>query len=669
MSFKTVVRFIQYDTSNSSVLESLFVEICIPNNKNIIIGAIYRPPTGNPEEFLDKFNELLSGVTRANKHCYVTGDFNLDLMKHETHSITAQFLEALYSYGLIPMITKPTRVTAHSATHIFANNTDVPSKNGLIISDLSYMQCMIYSLASILGYLTAAWPFRIIKGKALNSFRKPWITKGLLKSINKKNKLYKNYICNRSNPQLVKYKTYKNKLILLLRTAKKRYYEMQLDKSKENIKQTWRILNNVINRNKRKASSTLQLHDNGRDISNPEIIANKFCQYFTKIGPNLASKISPPSKSFREFVNSSSPELMTKFAPVNLEELFSITNSFKDGKAPGADDIPISVIKKSIDVISDPLLSLINLSLSSGTFPDKLKIAKITPILKTGDACLVQNYRPISVLPAFSKIFERVVYNRIFKFITDNKILCSNQYGFRPGHSTSHALISFVNKVANTVDSNNYLAGVFLDLSKAFDTLDHAILLQNLEIYGVTEVAHKWITDYFTNRKQFVLVNESKSCLHNQICGVPQGSILGPLFFNLYINDLPNCSNTLCSILFADDTSLFIEHKDPNILINQLNCESQNVSDWLRANKLSINVSKTKLIIFRPRQRSLPNISPLITDNNVVELVESTKFLGVYIDQHLTWKTHINVISKKIAKSIGLIYKANFYLHQNSLLL
>ena len=193
---------------------------------------------------------------------------------------------------------------------------------------------------------------------------------------------------------------------------------MQLDKSKENIKQTWRILNNVINRNKRKASSTLQLHDNGRDISNPEIIANKFCQYFTKIGPNLASKISPPSKSFREFVNSSSPELMTKFAPVNLEELFSITNSFKDGKAPGADNIPISVIKKSIDVISDPLLSLINLSLSSGTFPDKLKIAKITPILKTGDACLVQNYRPISVLPAFSKIFERVVYNRIFKFIT-----------------------------------------------------------------------------------------------------------------------------------------------------------------------------------------------------------------------------------------------------------
>ena len=260
------------------------------------------------------------------------------------------------------------------------------------------------------------------------------------------------------------------------------------------------------------------------------------------------------------------------------------------------------------------------------------------------------------------------VYNRIFQFLVDNDLLYKHQYGFRPGHSTSHALTNFVTKAASAIDCHKYLAGIFLDLSKAFDTLDHAILLSKLEAYGITGTARQWITDYLRNRQQFVEINDSKSDASRQICGVPQGSILGPLFFIIYINDLPACSNEVEFILFADDTSIFFEHNDLDVLTCHLNDQLRNVSTWLKANKLSINVKKTKLMIFRSRQKTVPLRRQIIIENNVLEQVDNTKFLGVYIDQHLTWKTHINFIAAKISNSVGILYKAKHHLPSKSLL-
>ena len=277
--------------------------------------------------------------------------------------------------------------------------------------------------------------------------------------------------------------------------------------------------------------------------------------------------------------------------------------SFKGGKAPGHDHIPMHLVKNSFDIISKPLMYLINLSLEKGIFPNNLKTAKIIPIFKAGDVDIFTNYRPISILSSFSKIYEKIMYNRLLDFIQRFEILYSLQFGFRTKHSTSHALTHLVNKIATDIDQSKISIGVFLDLSKAFDTLNRDILFSKLENYGIRGVALNWIKSYFQNRKQYVQYNNVSSSHLITQCGVPQGSILGPLFFILYINDLPNASRIVEPLLFADDTSICYSHSDPEVLAAVLNEALQNIASWMRANKLSVNIDKTVYVIFHSRHK------------------------------------------------------------------
>ena len=251
------------------------------------------------------------------------------------------------------------------------------------------------------------------------------------------------------------------------------------------------------------------------------------------------------------------------------------------------------IIKKSIDLIVEPLVNVINLSLSKGVFPSKLKIAKIIPIFKTGNQSFFTNYRPILLLTNFSKLFEKVMQIRLTLFIEQCEILYRFQFGFRSNHSTMHSLVSLINNVATAIDRNQIAAGVF-DLSKAFDTLDHEILFTKLQHYGIRGVALQWIKSYFCNREQFVQYNETCSTMEKLKCGVPQGSILGPLFFILYINDLPNALELSKSYLFADDTSIYYSNSDIKQLEFVLNSELRKLDIWMKSNKLSVNISKTK---------------------------------------------------------------------------
>ena len=369
--------------------------------------------------------------------------------------------------------------------------------------------------------------------------------------------------------------------------------------------------------------------------------------------------------SFRSFLNGQTHESLA-LKPTTVEELNDICMSLKSRKAPGYDDISMHVIKNTFEIVSEPLKNIITLSFSKGIFPDKLKVAKVIPVFKADEPDLFTNYRPISLLPNFSKFFEKVMHNRLVEFANTQDIFYQLQLGFRKIHSTALSLIYLVNKIATSIDQSEITAGVFLDLSKAFDTLDHQIVFDKLEHYGVRGLALQWIKSYFSNRIQFVQINDTRSSEEIIRCGVPQGFILGPLYFILYINDLPKATSLAECLLFADDTSIFYSNSEPDHLASLMNSELTKISLWIKSNKLSVNIKKTNYVIFKPKQKSVHISSQISFDSIALKQVTEVKFLGVYIDEGLTWKSHISYICKKISKSVGIMHRVRFFLSSNT---
>ena len=321
----------------------------------------------------------------------------------------------------------------------------------------------------------------------------------------------------------------------------------------------------------------------------------------------------------------------------------------------GYDEISAKIVKSSINAIVSPLCNIFNSSLEKGIFPNALKIAKVIPIYKNGSKNMLNNHRPISILSIFSKILEKIVYDKLTSFIEKHNILHNKQFGFRKGYSTTHALIELTDKIAKAFEKKHIVISLFLDLSKAFDCIDHSILLKKLKYYGIRGNAIQWFESYLCNRKQYVSVDNFNSEYKSISVGVPQGSNLGPLLFLLYINDLQYVSNILSVILFADDTSLFLSGKDPVALNNLFNSEMKSIQTWFTANKLYINRDKTCYMIFKSRNcRIQDNVISIELNDLSIKRETSTKFLGVIIDENLNWKEHVNYIALKISKSIGV---------------
>ena len=506
------------------------------------------------------------------------------------------------------------------------------------------------------------------KGK-INKSKSPWMTRCILKSVRNKNKLYKSFLNNPNDRNRQKYTKYKNKLNHIIKLAKKIYYEEQLIKHKQNPKMMWKTLNELLNKPTKntKLSKTFVESNSLKLIEDPHKIANKFNDYFINIGPNLAKKInSDDNDTFVKYLNGSYPSSFLIDA-VTQNELENEIANMKPNKSSGCDDINTKIIKKIAKEISKPLAHIFNLSFLSGIIPDNLKVALVTPIFKSNDETKFENYRPISVLTCFSKLLEKLMAKRLTMFIGKHKILSKHQYGFRQNRSTEHAIINFVDKITTAIDQGKFSVGIFLDLSKAFDTINHRILIRKLDHYGIRGVAKKWFENYLCNRKQLVKYNGVKSEEMTITSGVPQGSVLGPLLFLLYINDIQYCSKLVSIILFADDTNILYSDACLETLNEILQTEMNKIAYWLNANKLSLNTTKTKLILFRSRNKKSKHDLKISINEENIKQVQNINFLGIVIDEFLTWRDHIDLIAKKIIKCAAIISRIRHFTNLNSL--
>ena len=720
------LNLIQNRTNELDHCESVFIEIILPNKKNIIVGNIYRAHRTNTVSFLHDLNACLSKISIENKPCYISGDFNFDLLKFDLNDTINDFLSKFYDHNMFPLIDRPTRITSSSATlldNIFCNCFTHKIKSGVLISDLTDHYPIFQCTSSTLHFVRNKLPpdkSRLFNRNRLDCFtdsikqinwddilsfnstvdaynafihkfllaynfhfpikhfrkkssmrnvpRKPWISSAILKSINRKDNLYKRYVCNRTDNNRSAYVNYKNKLTTLIRLSKRNYYHNKLNECKYSSKQTWNVLNNILGRSTKPTGSSYFNVDNNT-ISDPLKIADCFNKYFSNVGPELSRSIPTVDKNLHDYLNSVTPPLNSFFfAPTDSDEIVSVCKTLKSSSSPGHDDIKPDVIKAVSILIAKPLVHIFNLSFKTGIIPHQLKLAKVIPIFKKGERESISNYRPISLLPFFSKILERLTHKRLYAFISKYNLLHKNQFGFRPKFSCEMALLSAYNHIVSNLDNRNHTIGIFLDLSKAFDTIDHEILLSKLNHYGIRGVAFEWFRNYLSNRKQFVSFNGSASTHLDTTCGVPQGSILGPLLFIIYVNDLIYLQRDSTLIMYADDTNVIISDENFNQLISKAKDVLTRISVWFKVNKLSLNVTKSNYIIFRNKysNRNYEDIHITI-DNSVITRVTHTKFLGILLDDNLSWNTHTAHIANLVSKYSGILFRLKAFLHTDIL--